>query len=1014
MNNIDIDSLSDAELRTKLIEYGFPIMPITATTRQVMKKKLSLLIENKNRVGSTDGRRSLGRYSSEEETDDEVKAIKIQKNRRVTMAAPTSSTTIKPVGKFISNPEVGTSSPNIESRRSVTTNKSSTRTSRILKNARDAFDTGSESESDVIASELSEPMDISLKYEDTYNDLPNTRRSTPIRSSLYSPIKSSDHSFAATKNVSFASPSSRYSTSYTESSSALPGSLASNYAAEALSSIRTRTPTACYTTVSPASTRSSIDLNPNDTPFLSNFTKRLSVLSSNKKTDYDSQNDLVKEHDTNGSTMFGARSYLANFRATRGRDPIYNYKSRGNDSGKGSFVSYAVLVVAALFFIILAIVYLGMRSDTSMITSGYISPICNFHDPQNKKGINCINEDQVQNAINLLNSIRPELHKKAVAHRCVDPTIKPQMSEAEIVSFCQSNYGIKDAVMIRNDLKNLEVLLFSNPGWGVRLAQTENNDVAVTEDNLAKNMETAIFNLDKKVTSLVFLNPDVPYSCQVYNYVTKALYTILLIAGIFGILFLLRYSFKKFRTYEKKQKDEVNSIVDKILDLLQNAAQEEPGYVVINHARDAILDIKDRQAKRKFWEKAVQSIIENESRVRLEVQTVQGESFEVWRWIGSANLSMTGEEIGTKYRPGRRIVDVDYFTNKAFKFPHKNCKTPEVYIKCEIREGCFSTYILECKQCLEQHTVHSEDPESDLLDVNLAFVGGMSKIASNSGLYQMNELCSFMHIPTISGENFENSWKKIKEYPETKTAVTPKVIEKAETTILPLDYDEKMKTFLQELEKDIGVVEVLTQDQRNAELWFQERKKRLTASNFGRIIKLRDTTNREKVVNNLLFSTFKGNFATKYGQDNEPNAIKDFEQMTGKIVKKSGLIIHKDHPFLAASPDGLIVKENALVEVKCPYKAQNSTIEEAVNKGEITYVTYEDGKLTLKRQHEYYYQVQGQLHVTGKTHCYFVVWTPKGLAFEMIQSDDDCWDRMFDKLEKFYFDHMLPEILRNV
>lgn len=54
---VDVDKLTDAELRTKLLEFGFPVMPITGTTRKVMAKKLKLLLENKNKVGSTDGRR---------------------------------------------------------------------------------------------------------------------------------------------------------------------------------------------------------------------------------------------------------------------------------------------------------------------------------------------------------------------------------------------------------------------------------------------------------------------------------------------------------------------------------------------------------------------------------------------------------------------------------------------------------------------------------------------------------------------------------------------------------------------------------------------------------------------------------------------------------------------------------------------------------------------------------------------------------------------------------------------
>jgi hypothetical protein len=38
----------------------------------------------------------------------------------------------------------------------------------------------------------------------------------------------------------------------------------------------------------------------------------------------------------------------------------------------------------------------------------------------------------------------------------------------------------------------------------------------------------------------------------------------------------------------------------------------------------------------------------------------------------------------------------------------------------------------------------------------------------------------------------------------------------------------------------------------------------------------------------------------------------------------------------------------------------------------------------LKRTHAYYFQVQGQLLITGRQFCYFVIWTPKGLILEKI------------------------------
>lgn len=46
-----------------------------------------------------------------------------------------------------------------------------------------------------------------------------------------------------------------------------------------------------------------------ETPFLSNFTKRLSALSASKKND-DYKNDIIKEHDTNGTSSY-VRSSLS-------------------------------------------------------------------------------------------------------------------------------------------------------------------------------------------------------------------------------------------------------------------------------------------------------------------------------------------------------------------------------------------------------------------------------------------------------------------------------------------------------------------------------------------------------------------------------------------------------------------------------------------------------------------------------------------------------------------------------
>lgn len=91
----------------------------------------------------------------------------------------------------------------------------------------------------------------------------------------------------------------------------------------------------------------------------------------------------------------------------------------------------------------------------------------------------------------------------------------------------------------------------------------------------------------------------------------------------------------------------------------------------------------------------------------------------------------------------------------------------------------------------------------------------------------------------------------------------------------------------------------------------------------------------------------------------------------------AGLFVDPELPFLAASPDGLIEKDS-IIEIKCPFSIRESTPENAFIENKIKYLEKKDEKLVLKKSHDYYFQVQGQLHITQKNYCYFVIWTPKG------------------------------------
>ena len=81
---------------------------------------------------------------------------------------------------------------------------------------------------------------------------------------------------------------------------------------------------------------------------------------------------------------------------------------------------------------------------------------------------------------------------------------------------------------------------------------------------------------------------------------------------------------------------------------------------------------------------------------------------------------------------------------------------------------------------------------------------------------------------------------------------------------------------------------------------------------------------------------------------------KDFE------IKDSGFAINPEHPCVGARPDAICYCNchgTGCVEIKCPYKARDSTITEAVGVLEKT----SNGCLQLDRKRLYYAQVQLQL-----------------------------------------------------
>ncbi|XP_039296667.1 uncharacterized protein LOC120354188 isoform X2 [Nilaparvata lugens] len=98
---------------------------------------------------------------------------------------------------------------------------------------------------------------------------------------------------------------------------------------------------------------------------------------------------------------------------------------------------------------------------------------------------------------------------------------------------------------------------------------------------------------------------------------------------------------------------------------------------------------------------------------------------------------------------------------------------------------------------------------------------------------------------------------------------------------LALSQDEKIK------------LELETRGQNENNRWLQERKLRVTASNFGLISKRLQRSKWAPVVKQLLYSKVS-NDATLYGQLHEPAAINAFQEMEEIQVQPCGLFVEKN------------------------------------------------------------------------------------------------------------------------
>ena len=179
--------------------------------------------------------------------------------------------------------------------------------------------------------------------------------------------------------------------------------------------------------------------------------------------------------------------------------------------------------------------------------------------------------------------------------------------------------------------------------------------------------------------------------------------------------------------------------------------------------------------------------------------------------------------------------------------------------------------------------------------------------------------CSRFYQELKKYSNFTGTLWLLSPEPDKSTVLPVNTVEDIVLCEELLNHADKTSNLMEKLcisEDQHVAVNTATIGQWDNPSWQMLRKGRLTASNFGSVLKCKRVTVSliKRILGQCNLSTVQ---AIHWVIINENEAKKVFQQKTHLCVEEAGLWLQLSG-MLGASPDGLIGK-NALLEVKCPF-----------------------------------------------------------------------------------------------
>ncbi|KAM9028827.1 inner nuclear membrane protein Man1 [Ara ararauna] len=278
------------------------------------------------------------------------------------------------------------------------------------------------------------------------------------------------------------------------------------------------------------------------------------------------------------------------------------------------YLSMFLLTAACLFFLILGFTYLRMRG------SGVAEDVgANIKNPLSEE-LQKIKADEISLMMNSLYALHDKLAQVAGEHEC-GSSVQRNLTIQEAAEYLKNLDPEYESVLNTA----LQWILNSGEDVGIKCLSNDPNERDVTNVTDVKYLEST--------------SPKMSFRCRfrrAFVNVTHRLSILLLgVAVVWGVLHYMKYRWAK----EEEETRQMYDMVVKIIDVLRSHSEacsenkDLQPYMPILHVHDSLIPPQDRRKMRKVWNRAVDFLAANESRVRTETRRIGGAEFLVWKWM---------------------------------------------------------------------------------------------------------------------------------------------------------------------------------------------------------------------------------------------------------------------------------------------------------------------------------------------------------------------------------------------